>query len=66
MRWKMAVWSRGGDIDGVIAHSDAGSQYTSIRYTDTLSLEGLVRHFWRVKDAAGVRRTPGRNTRRRR
>ena len=33
----MAAWTRRGiDIDGVICHSDAGSQYTSIAYTDRL------------------------------
>lgn len=33
----MAAWTRrGNDIDGVICHSDAGSQYTSITYTDRL------------------------------
>lgn len=31
----MAAWVRRGvDLDGVICHSDAGSQYTSIAYTD--------------------------------
>ena len=28
--------NQGFDIDGVICHSDAGSQYTSIAYTDRL------------------------------
>jgi putative transposase len=33
----MAAWTRRGvDIEGVICHSDAGSQYTSIAYTDRL------------------------------
>lgn len=33
----MAAWTRrGDDIDGVICHSDAGSQYTSIAYTERL------------------------------
>ena len=33
----MAEWTRRGiDIDGVICHSDAGSQYTSIAYTERL------------------------------
>jgi putative transposase len=33
----MAAWTRRGvDIDGVICHSDAGSQYTCIAYTDRL------------------------------
>jgi putative transposase len=34
----MAAWTRRGvDLDGVICHSDAGSQYTSIAYTDRLA-----------------------------
>lgn len=34
----MAAWvRRGADLDGVICHSDAGSQYTSIAYTDRLA-----------------------------
>ena len=33
----MAAWTRRGvDLDGLICHSDAGSQYTSIAYTDRL------------------------------
>ncbi|MGQ0431876.1 MAG: IS3 family transposase [Microthrixaceae bacterium] len=33
----MAAWTRRGvDLDGVICHSDAGSQYTSIAYTERL------------------------------
>ncbi|MGH9031132.1 MAG: IS3 family transposase, partial [Acidimicrobiia bacterium] len=33
----MAAWTRRGvNIDGVICHSDAGSQYTSIAYTERL------------------------------
>ena len=50
MRWKMAVWSRGGDIDGVIAHSDAGSQYTSIKYSDRLAELGAAPSIGSVGD----------------
>jgi putative transposase len=33
----MAAWTRrGSSLDGLICHSDAGSQYTSIAYTDRL------------------------------
>ena len=33
----MAAWVRRGvDIHGVICHNDAGSQYTSVAYTDRL------------------------------
>ena len=33
---EQAVWRRDTLLDELIAHSDAGSQYTSIRYTDRL------------------------------
>jgi transposase InsO family protein len=29
---QMAVATRGGDVDGVIFHSDRGSEYTAARY----------------------------------
>jgi putative transposase len=32
----MACWSRGTKLGGLICHSDAGSQYTSLRYTERL------------------------------
>ncbi|MFJ6346468.1 transposase [Pseudarthrobacter oxydans] len=42
---RMALWRREHTgrpaPTGLIHHSDAGSQYTSIRHTDTLALEGL-------------------------
>jgi transposase InsO family protein len=41
----MALWRRDHTDRpvpaGMIHHSDAGSQYTSIRFTETLALEGL-------------------------
>ncbi len=34
---EMARWTRGGGrLEGLICHSDAGSQYTSIRYTERI------------------------------
>lgn len=33
---EMARWARGARLEGLICHSDAGSQYTSIRYTERL------------------------------
>ena len=52
---RMALWRRqdaGRPVpEGLIHHSDAGSQYTSIRYTDTLALEGLVPSIGSVGDA---------------
>ena len=34
---EMARWSRGTRLEGLVCHSDAGSQYTSIRYTERLN-----------------------------
>lgn len=31
---EQAMWRRDTFLDGLVAHSSAGSQYTSIRYTD--------------------------------
>ena len=38
----MALRRRGGDVDGLIHHSDRGVQYLSIRYTDRLEDAGAV------------------------
>ena len=35
-----ALWSR-PDTDGLVHHSDRGSQYLSIRYTERLSESGI-------------------------
>lgn len=52
---RMALWRRQHTgrpaAKGLIHHSDAGSQYTSIRYTDTLALEGLEPSIGSVGDA---------------
>jgi len=40
---EMGIWQRqrtGRSIQGLVHHSDAGSQYTSIRYTDRLAEAG--------------------------
>ncbi|WP_157887868.1 IS3 family transposase [Frondihabitans sp. PAMC 28766] len=52
---RMALWRR-DQTDrkvqaGMIHHSDAGSQYTSIRFTETVALEGLVASIGSVGDA---------------
>ncbi len=51
----MALWRREHRnrpvSKGLLHHSDAGSQYTSIRYTDTLEIEGLVPSIGSVGDA---------------
>ncbi len=48
----MAAWTRRGvDIDGVVCHSDAGSQYTSITYTDRLAEIGAAPSIGTVGDS---------------
>jgi putative transposase len=48
----MAAWTRRGvDIDGVVCHSDAGSQYTSIAYTDRLDEIGAAPSIGTVADS---------------
>ena len=37
---EMAIWRR-RDLSGLVHHSDAGSQYTSIRYTERLAEAGI-------------------------
>ena len=51
---EMALWVRarnGEAVDGVIHHSDAGSQYTSIRYTLRLGDAGAVASIGTVGDS---------------
>jgi putative transposase len=39
---EMALWRRGGDVEGLVHHSDRGVQYLSIRYTERLAEAGAV------------------------
>ena len=48
---EQAVWRRDTLLDGLVAHSDAGSQYTSIRYTDRLVEIGARPSIGSVADA---------------
>jgi putative transposase len=51
---EMALWTRnraGQDFAGVIHHSDAGSQYTAIRYADRLADAGAVASIGSVGDS---------------
>lgn len=49
---EMAIWTRDGhDITGVVHHSDAGSQYTSIRYAERLTDAGAVASIGTVGDS---------------
>jgi putative transposase len=38
---EMAIWRRNTVFDGLVHHSDRGSQYTSIRYTERLAEAGI-------------------------
>jgi len=39
---EMALWVRGKNADGLVHHSDRGSQYLSIRYSERLAEAGAV------------------------
>jgi transposase InsO family protein len=48
----MAAWTRRhGDIAGVVAHSDAGSQYTSLTYTERLAEIGAAPSIGTIGDS---------------
>lgn len=47
---EMARWARGTRLDGRVCHSDAGSQYTSIRYTERLDEIGATPSIGTVAD----------------
>jgi putative transposase len=48
---EMAIWRRASLLDGLICHSDAGSQYTSIRYTERLAEIGAASSVGTVGDS---------------
>lgn len=51
---EMALWVRdraGNDVTGVIQHSDAGSQYTALRYTERLAQAGAIASIGTVGDS---------------
>jgi putative transposase len=42
---EMAIWNRtrdGGDLTGLVQHTDRGSQYLAIRYSERLAENGIV------------------------
>lgn len=45
-----AIWTRDQQLDGLICHSDAGSQYTSIRHTERLAEIGAAPSIGSVGD----------------
>ena len=48
---EMARWSRGTRLEGLVAHSDAGSQYTSIRYGERLAELGATPSIGSIGDS---------------
>jgi putative transposase len=49
---ELAVWTRKQQrLDGLVHHTDAGSQYLAIRYTDTLTSAGAVGSVGSVGDS---------------
>jgi putative transposase len=51
---EQAVWTRqrdGGSLNSVVAHTDRGSQYTSIRYTERLAAAGIAASVGAVGDS---------------
>jgi putative transposase len=48
---EMARWQRGTRLKGLVTHSDAGSQYTSIRYGERLNEIGAVPSIGSVGDS---------------
>ena len=48
---EMARWSRGTKLEGLVAHSDAGSQFTSVRYGERLAELGAQPSIGSVGDS---------------
>jgi putative transposase len=56
---EMAQWSRGTHLEGLVAHSDAGSQFTSIRFGERLAEIGAVPSIGTVGDCRQCPRRGG-------
>ena len=48
---EMARWSRGTNLEGLICHSDAGSQFTSLRYGERLAELGAMPSIGSIGDS---------------
>jgi putative transposase len=48
---EMARWSRGTTLEGLVCHSDAGSQFTSLRYGERLAEIGAIPSIGSVGDS---------------
>ena len=47
----MAAWARHTDLNGLICHTDAGAQYTSVSYTDRIDELGVSASIGTVGDS---------------
>jgi putative transposase len=47
----MAVWRRGVPLEGLIHHTDAGSQYVSVVYSERLAELGIALSVGSVRDS---------------
>ena len=48
---ELAIWRRQGQLEGLVHHSDRGSQYLAIRYTERLAEAGAVTSVGSVGDS---------------
>jgi len=49
---ELAIWTRGrADLTGLVQHTDAGSQYLAIRYSEALAKAGVVASVGTVGDS---------------
>jgi putative transposase len=48
---EMAIWRRGVSVEGLIHHSDAGAQYTSVVYSERLASHGIAPSVGSVGDS---------------
>jgi putative transposase len=48
---EMAVWKRGTSVEGVVHHSDAGSQYTAVLYSEQMAAHGITPSIGSVGDS---------------
>lgn len=48
---EMARWSRGTTLEGLVCHSDAGSQFTSVRYGERVAELGAVPSIGSIGDS---------------
>jgi len=59
---EMGIWARDEIARGLICHSDAGSQYVAIRYTERLGEIGAVPSIGSVGDSYDCEQNPGRRS----